>query len=200
MADARDGAREQMAAAGAGEGAEAQRVQEGDRPRTEREDVADDPADAGCGALERLDRRRVVVRLDFERDRPAVADVHGPGVLAGALQDMRTLGRKASQHAPGVLVGAVLAPHQAEHHEFGIGRRAPDQPWNQGELVIGESQLAVQRRRHARTRAANSPSPSTDPSSGSVASSGCGISPRTLPAALATPAADATAPSGFSSP
>jgi hypothetical protein len=40
--------------------AEAQRVEDRDRPRADREDVAQDAADAGRGALERLDRARVL--------------------------------------------------------------------------------------------------------------------------------------------
>src|SRR5204862_6406319 len=38
--------------------AEAERVEYGDRPRPHREDVAQDPADAGRGPLVRLDVRR----------------------------------------------------------------------------------------------------------------------------------------------
>jgi hypothetical protein len=75
VADARDRAVEQVARARARRLAEAQRVEHGDRPRADREDVAQDAADAGGGALERLDRARVVVRLDLERDRQPVADV-----------------------------------------------------------------------------------------------------------------------------
>ena len=57
------------------ERAEAQRVHHRDRAGAHREDVADDAADAGRGALVGLDVRRVVVRLDLERDRVALADV-----------------------------------------------------------------------------------------------------------------------------
>ena len=42
--------------------AEAQPVEQRDRPRAHRDDVAEDAADAGRRALERLDRGRVVVR------------------------------------------------------------------------------------------------------------------------------------------
>ena len=65
------------------ERAEAQRVQQRDRPRAHREDVADDAADAGGRALIRLDERRVVVRLDLEDGAQPVADVDRAGVLAG---------------------------------------------------------------------------------------------------------------------
>ena len=56
VADARHRAVEQVARARAGRLAEAQRVEHGDRPRADREDVAQDAADAGGRALERLDR------------------------------------------------------------------------------------------------------------------------------------------------
>ena len=82
--------------------AEAQRVEQRDRPRAHREDVAQDAAHPGGRALERLDERGVVVALDLEDHRPAVADVDGAGVLAGPLQDARArlgqapTGRRAS--------------------------------------------------------------------------------------------------------
>ena len=66
------------------ERAEAQRVHHRDRAGAHREDVADDAADAGRGALVGLDVRRVVVRLDLERDGVALADVEDAGVLADA--------------------------------------------------------------------------------------------------------------------
>ena len=82
-ADARDDALEQVARAGVVEGPEPQRVHERDRARAHREDVADDPADAGGRALVRLDRRRVVVALDAHRHREAVADVDHPAPSPG---------------------------------------------------------------------------------------------------------------------
>ena len=81
--DAGDHALEQVARARAVGLAEAQRVEHRDRPRAEREHVAQDPADAGGGALERLDGRGVVVALDLERDSEAVARVDDARVLAG---------------------------------------------------------------------------------------------------------------------
>ena len=84
VADALDGPVEQVARARRVELAEAERVEHGDRPRAHREDVAQDAADAGGGALERLDRARVVVRLDLERRGQPVAHVHDARVLARA--------------------------------------------------------------------------------------------------------------------
>ena len=66
--------------------AEPERVEERDRARAHRDDVAQDPADSRRRSLERLDGRRVVVRLDLERDGDAAAEVHDAGVLARPLQ------------------------------------------------------------------------------------------------------------------
>ncbi len=99
-ADAADHAVEQEALAGvlvAVDLAEAQRVERHAGPRAHGEDVAHDAADAGGGALERLDRRRVVVALDLHGHRPAVADVDDAGVLAGALQDARAARGEAAE-------------------------------------------------------------------------------------------------------
>ena len=79
---------------GASSGAEAQRVHHGDRAGAHRDDVAHDAADAGGRALVGLDVGRVVVRLDLEGDRPAVADVDDAGVLADA--DEQGVGLAAS--------------------------------------------------------------------------------------------------------
>ena len=201
VADPGDGVLEQVARAlGRGRLAEAQRVEHRDRPRADREHVAQDPADAGGGALERLDRARVVVRLDLEGDREPVADVDRAGVLARADQHVRPLGREAAQQLLGVLVGAVLGPHQREHRQLDVARLAPEAVDDQLVLVVGEPELAVlglggPRRRHgARTATLDSTparidskivSPSTEPVSGSTACSGCGIRPNTLPRLVA---------------
>ena len=106
------------------ERAEAQRIQQRDRPRAHREDVADDAADAGGRALIRLDERRVVVRFDLEDGGQPVADVHGAGVLAGPLQHARALGRQRLQVHARALVAAVLGPHHREDAELGERRLA----------------------------------------------------------------------------
>ena len=54
-------------------------------PRAHGEDVADDAADAGRRALERLDRARMIVALHLERDGPAVADVDHARVFLARL-------------------------------------------------------------------------------------------------------------------
>ena len=83
-ADAADHARQHAGGVGVVDGAEAEGVHDGDRAGAHRDDVAHDAADTGGRALERLHVPRVVVALDLERDRPALADIHHPGVLAHA--------------------------------------------------------------------------------------------------------------------
>jgi hypothetical protein len=106
-------------------GAEAETVEQRDRPRTHRRDVAEDPADSCGGALERLDGRGVVVALGFERDREAVAEIEHACVLAGALEHARPVARQAPEQEGGVLVAAVLRPEQGEHGELEVVGLAP---------------------------------------------------------------------------
>ena len=143
---------EQVARARRVELAEAQRVEHRDRPRADGEDVAQDAADAGGRALERLDRARVVVRLDLERHREAVADVDRAGVLARAHQHVRALGGQLAQQLLRVLVGAVLRPHQREHRQLERVRLAAELLDDQLVLGVGEAELAVRRERVTRRR------------------------------------------------
>jgi hypothetical protein len=83
-ADARDDAVDDALGVGVLRVSEPQRVHHCDRPRAHRQDVADDAAHTGRGTLVRLDVRRVVVALDLERDRQALADVDDAGVLTHA--------------------------------------------------------------------------------------------------------------------
>ena len=105
-------------------GAEAQPVEQRDRPRAHRDDVAQDPADPGRRALERLDRGRVVVALDLEGDGLALAEVDHAGVLAGALEHALARGGKPLQQRCRVLVAAVLGPEQREDGELEVVRVA----------------------------------------------------------------------------
>ncbi len=113
------------------ERAEAQRVHHRDRPGAHREDVADDATDARGGALVGLDVRRVVVALDLEGDRVALADVDDAGVLADAGQHLAgdgllgNLGELLEVHLR-ALVGAVLAPHHRVHRQLGARRAAAE--------------------------------------------------------------------------
>ena len=126
--------------------AEAEAVEDRDRPGAEREDVAEDAADPRRRPLERFDRARVVVGLDLEGDRLAVADVNRPRVLAGAHHDPLTLGRQPPQQLARVLVGTVLGPEQAEHRQLDVVRLAPELLDDELELGVGQPQLAVGRR------------------------------------------------------
>ena len=140
VADARDRALELPARL-----AEAQPVEQRDRARAHGDDVAEDAADPGRGALEGLDRARMVVALDLERDRLALAEVDHAGVLARPLEDTRPLGGKAAQKRRRVLVGAVLRPEQREDGELEMVRLAAQQLLDTVELPVGQPEGTVQR-------------------------------------------------------
>ena len=108
-ADSRHGTREGVVGR-----AEAEPVEERDRARAHGDDVAEDSADPGRRALERLDRGRMVVALDLEGGRLAVAQVDHACVLARALEDARAVGREAAQEERRMLVAAVLRPEERE--------------------------------------------------------------------------------------
>ena len=114
------------------ERAEAQAVEQRDRPRAHREDVADDAADSRGRSLVGLDRARVVVRLHLEDDRQAVADVDDARVLARSDEHALAGGRQAPEQRTRVLVGAMLGPHGAEHAELDLvgnaAERLDDEP------------------------------------------------------------------------
>src|SRR5580692_10956727 len=78
--------------------------------RAHGEDVAQDAADAGGRPLVGLDEARVVVALHLEDGHEAVADVDHAGVLARALQHVRSAGRELLEIDLRRLVGAVLGP------------------------------------------------------------------------------------------
>src|SRR5688500_13211130 len=199
--------------------AESQRVQHRDRPSAHGEDVAQDAADAGRSTLVRLDGRGVVMRLDLERDRLAVADGDHAGVLARPGHDAVAGGRQGLEQRLRALVRAVLAPHDREHGELEVVRVAPAEPvTDRVQLIVGDAQAAMERlhrtlrqghqmptvtRRSPTAFAALStsermmPAPSSEPRMASDARSGWGMSPATLPAALMTPAMARSDPFGF---
>src|SRR3954447_19889721 len=72
-----------------------------------------------------------------------------------------------------------------------------EHPAIMGALGMTAQALAYGRSRGASTSDARTRPPSADPSSGSTACSGCGISPHTLPASLTTPAMSRSEPLGF---
>ena len=64
------------------------------------------------------------MRFDFERARPAIADIDDAGVFSRSLQDELAARRQALQMDARRFIRAVLAPHHAENAEFGQGRLA----------------------------------------------------------------------------
>src|SRR5438132_1017694 len=74
----------------------------------------------GRRALIRFDKRGVVVALDLEDDRLAIADIDDPGILARPADHDRAGGRQGPQPHLGRFVGAVLAPHRREDAELGL--------------------------------------------------------------------------------
>ena len=96
--DAVHDAAQQPAVVGVVRGAEAEGVEQGDGAGAHSEDVADDAAHAGGGALQGFYGGGVVVGFHLEHDRQAVADVDGAGVFrAGPGQDAGGAGRQHSQ-------------------------------------------------------------------------------------------------------
>ena len=68
------------------EWSEVEGIHRSEGTRAHREDVAQDSADAGGGALIRLDERRVIVRFDLEGRGQSAAYIDYAGVFARALQ------------------------------------------------------------------------------------------------------------------
>ena len=122
MADPADGAREVVVGR-----AEPEPVEEGHGAGAHRRDVAQDPADARRGALERLDGRGVVVALDLERDRQPVAEVEHARILARPLEDALAVARQPAKQERRVLVPAVLRPEEREDRELEVVRLAVEQ-------------------------------------------------------------------------
>ena len=117
--DAVHDAAQQPAVVGVVRGAKTEGVKQGDGAGAHGEDVADDAAHAGGGALQGFYGGGVVVGFHFEHDRQAVADVDGAGVFrAGPGQDAGGAGGQHSQQGAGVFVAAVFAPQGAEHPQF----------------------------------------------------------------------------------
>src|SRR6185437_14253559 len=124
--------------------AEPEPVEERDRPRSHRDHVAQDPAYAGGRALEGLDRRGVVVRLDLEGDRCPVTKVEHARVLAWPLQDALAGGGQPLQERRRVLVAAVLRPEEREDRELEMVRVTAEQLPDTVRLPVGQTKGAVQ--------------------------------------------------------
>ena len=132
---------------------EAQRIEQKLRPRAHRENVANDSADAGGRALKRLDRARVIVAFDLERDRPAVADIDDAGIFfAGLDENVRPGCRKFLQLSPRIFVGTMLAPHDGKNSELGEIRLAAENFFDALVLFRRESMFAHHVGRNLRFR------------------------------------------------
>src|SRR5690242_5756978 len=70
-------------------GTKAQRIENGNRICSHRENVSQNSADAGSRALKRFDVAGMIVRFHLERGGKAVAHVHDAGIFTGALQNLR---------------------------------------------------------------------------------------------------------------
>jgi hypothetical protein len=132
-ADAGDRPLERMIGSG-----EPQPVEQRDRPRAHRDDVAQDPADPRCRALIGLDRRRVVVGFHLERDGDALAEVEHAGVLARPLEHAVAAGRQPLQERRRMLVAAVLRPEEREDRELEVVRVTPQQLVDPVGLPVGQ--------------------------------------------------------------
>ena len=131
----------QAAVLGVGKRAEAERVEQRNRPRAHGEDIAQDTAHARRRALGRFDKARVVVRFDLEDGHVAVADVHDAGVFPRPLEDARAAGGQARQMHLGTFVATVLAPHDTEDAELGQVRLAAHQRDDAPVLFLGQIML-----------------------------------------------------------
>src|SRR5262249_44902007 len=183
--------------------AKAQRIEQGDRAGAHGEHVAQDPADPGCRPLVWLDVARMVVALHLEGHRQPIADRHHTGILARSDEYLGTGGGELLQVLSRRLVGAVLAPHHREDPQLEQVRLPPELIADAAVLV----RLEPMRTDHlfAMNHWAQLPRsdskirrPSSLPKIDSEARSGCGISPKTFPAELITPAMFAREPFGLS--
>ena len=107
------------------DGPETQGVHDGERPGAHGKDVAQDAADAGGGALKRLDEGGVIMGLDLEGAGPAVADVDNAGILSRPLHHARAARRQPLEVDARGLIGAVLTPHDAVDAQLGQPGRPP---------------------------------------------------------------------------
>ena len=93
-----------------------------------------------------LDVRRVVVALDLEGDRPALADVNDASILTDAdeqLVSLRLLLAELAQMHLARLVRAVLAPHHRVHRELTAGRTTLQDVANPLVLIGFQAQLGI---------------------------------------------------------
>jgi hypothetical protein len=87
----------------------------------------------------------MVVALDLEGDRLALAEVDDAGVLSRTLEDAFARGRKPPQQQRRVPVRAVLRPQEREDRELEMVWLALQEFADSLELPVGEAEGAVKR-------------------------------------------------------
>ncbi len=137
-ADPRDHAREEVAVLLVLERPEVEGVHQRDRPGAHREDVADDPADAGGRAVVRVDVARVIVALHPDGERDLVREPDDRGVVPGADQHVRAGRGEGPEEVLRRTVRAVLGPEVLEAGDLDRGRLPAEQPPGLGEVGIGQ--------------------------------------------------------------
>ena len=122
----------------------AERIHEGDGSGAHGEDVAQDAPHPGSRPLVGLDGRGVVVRLDADGRRDAVAHVDHSGVLTGSHQHPGGFGGKPLEVNAAALVGAVLRPHDRVHGQFQAVGRPGEDPVYPLRLLVGQPEGPVE--------------------------------------------------------
>ena len=91
------------------------------------------------------------MRLDLERDRPAIADIDYAGVfLARFHQNVWSSGWKFFQFTPRVFVGTMLAPHHRKNSELSEVRLASENFFDASEFLRRQAVLRNNLRRDFR--------------------------------------------------
>src|SRR6266851_5728220 len=86
--------RDEMPGPGMVRTAETQRIEDRDRPRAHRKNIAQDTAHPGRRALIRLDEGGMIVALDLKDHGVAIADIDDAGVLARTADHTRSRRRQ----------------------------------------------------------------------------------------------------------
>src|SRR5918999_828086 len=130
--------------------AEAQRIERSDGARAHREDIAQDTADPGGGALIRLNERRMVVTFHLERHGEPAADVDDTGIFPGPLKYVATFSGKVFEKIARAFIATMLGPHYRENAQLGIVRFAPESLYDLLVFVRRESVAGNELRRYLR--------------------------------------------------